>query len=308
MNNFTPPSFCADLLDRKSALRNDEIYLKKALSDKSSEFYLFIDDKPFLAKNNNKFAINTFSSTQIDIKKISQETPMFAGISNGCAQFLIKIKPQFESQICKHHIGEFVNLKSALWGGIIERLEIIGLGASIFGWQKNHQYCAKCGAKTILKDMGYKSFCNECKTEHFPRIDPVAIMLVLHDDKCLFGRSKEFPAGLYSVLAGFVEPCETIEQACRREVFEETGINIGEVKIIGNQPWPFVSQLMIGLEAHALDNKITINENEIDDAIWLDKDQARQLISKNGLEINGKMAFGPRPLAIAHSLVKYWIK
>ena len=307
MNKMVNPAFCADILARQSQNRQNNEILNQALQNVETKFFLFSDNFPFLIKNDKEIIVKTFNCHEINIENISNAAPVYAGISENCHVFLINVKEDSKNYFCEKYSGEFINLRSILMQPKIDQLEILGLGASLFGWHKNHQFCVKCGNKTKLKDMGFSSFCEKCETEHYPRIDPVVIMLVLKDDKCLFGRSKEFPENLYSILAGFVEPCETIEQACRREVLEETNIEIGDVKIIGNQPWPFISQLMIGLEAQALSDKITINENELEDAIWLSKPQVRQLLSKDGLELNGRQIFGPRKIAIANSLVNYWL-
>lgn len=307
MNKLIKPAFCADILNRQSQNRQDKELINLYLNYKTTKFFLFSNSKPFLKKNNEEYQVIFFNHEELDLHEFSNISPIYAGQEGENQVFLINIKDEKKEEICKKYNGEFVNLRSILWTTDIEYLEILGLGSSLFGWHKHNQFCANCGNATKIKDMGFSRVCNSCQTEHFPRIDPVAIMLVLKEDKCLFGRSVGFLPNLYSILAGFIEPCETIEQACRREIYEETKIKIGDVKIIGNQPWPFVSQLMIGLEAYALNDEIEINENEIEDAIWLDKEQAKQLLSKNGLMIDGIKKFGPRKHTIANSLVQYWL-
>lgn len=132
-------------------------------------------------------------------------------------------------------------------------------------------------------------------------------MLVLHEGKCLLGRSKNFPQGFFSILAGFIEPGETMEEGCAREVFEEVGIEIEDCKILANQPWPYPSQLMIGMAANAKSSELNIDPEELAEAHWFTRDEVRALFSKDGLEFNGVTCFGPRHTAIAHYLLQYWL-
>ena len=131
-------------------------------------------------------------------------------------------------------------------GGLTqERLSILAQARSILHWHERHSFCANCGAKSLMADAGYKRVCDSCKTEHFPRTDPVVIMAVRHGDQVLLGRQASWPPNMYSALAGFMEPGETIEQAVAREVLEEAGIKVGAVSYVTTQPWPFPSSLMI---------------------------------------------------------------
>ena len=309
MSNFNEISFSQKTLNRDADIRISPSFLQDALANKYTRIALFCDDLVLFPIQNEKIT-NPKTYNYEDIKEFVDANSFWiaAGFDTDKAPILLlNIDAQYKEDCEKKLSGSFQSLRSALWQIRISESEIYGLGNSLFSWHKNHQFCAKCGTKTIAADMGFKRICPNCNTEHFPRVDPVVIMLVLKDDKCLFGRSKFFPPGLYSILAGFMEPCETIEQACMREVFEETAIEIEKVEYIANQPWPFASQLMIGLRAFAKNDEIKINKDELEDALWLDRDQVRQLLSKNGLEINGDKVFGPRPSAIAHALVSDWL-
>ncbi|NEV80338.1 NAD(+) diphosphatase, partial [Rhodopseudomonas sp. BR0C11] len=171
-------------------------------------------------------------------------------------------------------------------------------------WTQRHGYCANCGTRTAMAQGGWKRDCPSCKAEHFPRTDPVVIMLVTHGDRCLLGRQKQFPAGMYSCLAGFVEAAETIEDAVRREIVEESGILCTDVRYYMTQPWPYPSSLMIACTATATTDDITVDRTELEDARWFSRDEAAQMLKRehpDGL-------FGPHPFAIAHHLLGRWLE
>src|SRR5213082_3521260 len=160
------------------------------------------------------------------------------------------------------------------------------------------------GTHTAMKEGGWKRECPNCKAEHFPRTDPVVIMLVTSGEKCLLGRQKHFPPGMYSCLAGFVEAAETIEDAVRREIFEESGIRCTDVSYYMTQPWPYPSSLMIGCAARATSEDIIVDRTELEDARWFDRAEAMLMLKRehpDGLA-------GPHPFAIAHHLVGRWLQ
>src|SRR5258706_1137025 len=148
---------------------------------------------------------------------------------------------------------------------------ILGQAKAMIDWHQRHGFCARCGAPTSFADAGYKRVCKNCDAEHFPRTDPVVIMLATNDEACLVGRGKQFPRGMYSALAGFIEPGETIEEAVRRELHEEAGVVAGKVSYHATQPWPFPSSLMIGCFAEAASREIKVDESELAEAIWLER-------------------------------------
>ncbi len=185
---------------------------------------------------------------------------------------------------------------------------ILAQGRSLIDWHARHRFCAACGAPTEAKSAGNSRTCPACNAEHFPRTDPVAIMLVIRDGKCLLGRKNMFPEGMYSALAGFIEVGETIEEGVRREIFEESGVRAGEVRYHSSQPWPFPSSLMIGCIAEGLTEEITIDEQELDHAAWFSRAEIvegmeRALTTAPG---DGKFRM-PHPIAIAHQLARAWL-
>lgn len=182
-----------------------------------------------------------------------------------------------------------------------EHLGALALARSLAEWHRRHGFCAACGAATLPALAGYRRDCPACSAQHFPRTDPVAIMLAIDADRCLLGRGRA--EGPWSCLAGFVEPGETIESAVRREVKEEAGIAIGRVRYHSSQPWPFPSQLMIGFHAEALSTGIARDERELSDCRWFVRDEVAAMLADrhpDGFKT-------PPPLAIAHHLIADWL-
>lgn len=198
----------------------------------------------------------------------------------------------------------------ALMGGFSgDELATYGAAKALVDWHARHRFCARCGSPTVLAKGGWQRTCtaDACRTEHFPRVDPVTIMLVelagASEPTVLLGRQPMFPAGHYSALAGFVEPGETIEEAVRREVEEEAGLKARDVSYIASQPWPFASSLMIGCHAFADAAELEIDRNELEDARWFTRSEVMQ-----AFEAPREAALKlPPPAAIAHQLLRWWV-
>ena len=180
--------------------------------------------------------------------------------------------------------------------------ELLATAKALIGWHARHRFCANCGAPSLPAQGGWQRDCPACGTHHFPRTDPVVIMLVTHGNDLLLGRSHGWPEGMYSLLAGFVEPGETLEAAAAREVLEESGIRLGPVHYHACQPWPFPSSLMIGVVAQAENRDITVDRDELDDAIWVAREAVLDTI--NGTHPTLKAA---RQGAIARSMIEDWL-
>ena len=180
--------------------------------------------------------------------------------------------------------------------------ELAATGRGLLEWHRTHGYCATCGAPSNMVMAGWQRNCPACNRSHFPRTDPVVIMLVTHGNKVLMGRSHAWPEGMYSLLAGFVEPGETLEAAVRREVFEESGIRVGQVRYLASQPWPFPASLMFGCAGEALNENITIDPKEIEDALWVSREDMLDVFE--GVHPEIKPA---RKGAIAHFLLEHWL-
>jgi len=180
--------------------------------------------------------------------------------------------------------------------------ELAATGRGLLEWHRTHGYCATCGAASNMAMAGWQRNCPACNRSHFPRTDPVVIMLITHGNKVLMGRSHAWPEGMYSLLAGFVEPGETLEAAVRREVFEESGIRVGQVRYLASQPWPFPASLMFGCAGEALNEDIAIDPKEIEDALWVSREEMLDVFE--GVHPEIKPA---RKGAIAHFLLKNWL-
>lgn len=187
-------------------------------------------------------------------------------------------------------------------------LATYGTARSLVNWHARHRFCANCGGPTALAKGGWQRNCSACSAEHFPRVDPVTIMLVQHGDNLLLGRQPRFPGGNYSALAGFVEPGETIEEAVAREVHEEAGVVVRDVSYIASQPWPFPSNLMIGCLAHADDPALTIDHTELEDARWFTRGEIEEAMAAAVSGGRGLAFNAPGRQAIAHHLLRWWLE
>ncbi len=197
--------------------------------------------------------------------------------------------------------GEFRDLRD--FGGLMTAPEasLMAHARGLIYWHRRHRFCGVCGSPADISDAGHLRRCGNrsCGVEHFPRTDPAVIMLVADGDRCLMGRQAEWPEGLYSTLAGFVEPGESLEEAVAREVWEETGITVCDVRYHSSQPWPFPSSLMLGFHATATSTEISLNRDELDDARWFHREALRN---------PGEAMRLPRPTSISRRLVEDWLE
>jgi NAD+ diphosphatase len=180
--------------------------------------------------------------------------------------------------------------------------ELAATARAMFEWHRSHRFCAVCGAPSDLKDAGWQRRCATCGASHFPRTDPAVIMMITKGNRLLLGRSPGWPEGMYSTLAGFMEPGETVEKAVRREVAEETGVQVGAVRFIASQPWPFPSSLMLGCHGEALSEEITVDPTEIEDAMWITRERLLDVVAGRDAVISP-----PRVGAIAGWMMRQWL-
>ena len=231
---------------------------------------------------------------------------VFLGLHDGRPNFAVALDPAAIEQLKANGEHLVIDLRSIVVQGLVspEHLPPLAEAKALIGWHARHRFCANCGAPTNVADGGWKRECPQCHAQHFPRTDPVVIMLAVNGDKCLLGRQSRFGTGMWSCLAGFVEPGETIEDAVRRETLEEAGIRCGDVQYFATQPWPFPMSLMIGCHAQALSTDIVVDRNELEDARWFSRDEAAALLMRthpDGLAT-------PPPMAIAHHIIRAWIE
>ena len=191
--------------------------------------------------------------------------------------------------------------------GVMVRLtpreaELAATAKAVLHWHRSHGFCSTCGAASVMRMAGWQRGCPACGAQHFPRTDPVVIMLVTRGNQVLLGRNAAWPEGMYSLLAGFVEPGETIEAAVRREVAEETGVRVGEVRYLASQPWPFPASLMIGCAADAVSSDIVIDPVELEAALWISREDMVTVMAGEHPVIKAS-----RPGSIAHFLLANWL-
>ncbi len=301
-------------LDRASVHRRDDAFIASLLEHIDSDLILVLNGQPVLelpAKANEpRRALRLSSAARAGFLGENAPMPIFLGLdTKGRATFAAALPKRFDLDSGPlEGLGEALDLRAAAGVMHIGDLALVSTGKAILDWHARHGFCSNCGAKTNVVESGWKRACPECRTEHFPRTDPVAIMLAVHGDKCLLGRGPGFRAGFISALAGFIEPGETIEEGCARELMEEVGVTMTSARIIANQPWPFPSQLMIGLIAEVSSFDLNLDTDEVSQAIWFTRDEARSLLSEGGCVIDGTTLRAPPPMAIAHHLIKAWVE
>ncbi len=295
-------------LDPADHMRTDEKGLAEKLGHPSSHFLLYARGRPLLVVSDGlhpafKFADEVRAIFGDDLTKTDW---VFLGLDGNEAFFAIALDHKLELADKE----KFIDLRSVALQiskeDFSDMPSLLGRGKMLLDWNERHQYCAGCGHQTRSYRGGYVRKClNEaCGAEHFPRTDPVVIMLVTAGDKCLLGRGIGWPEGQFSALAGFMEPGETIEEATRREVFEESGVKVGEVAYVKSQPWPFPSSLMIGVQAEALTTDITLDTDELVEAMWMEKARLRKIFERGG-DASFKL---PPKIAIARHLLEHWLQ
>jgi NAD+ diphosphatase len=231
---------------------------------------------------------------------------VFLGLFDGEARFGIGIAQGSAEALKARNDLVVIDLRSIAIQGLVvpEHLPPLAEAKAMLHWHARHRFCSNCGSPTDLVEAGWKRACPACKAEHFPRTDPVVIMLTVSGDKGLLGRSGRFAATMWSCLAGFVEPGEAIEDAVRRETLEEAGVKCGRVKYLYSQPWPFPMSLMIGAHAEALNDDLTMDQNELVGLRWFSKDECAAMLMRKHPE--GLTC--PPPVAIAHHIIRSWVE
>jgi NAD+ diphosphatase len=231
---------------------------------------------------------------------------VFLGLIEGAPRFAVALYPATAEGL-KGRDGFLVtDLRSIAVRGLVaaDHLPPLAEGKALLNWHGRHRFCSNCGAATNVVEAGWRRDCPSCHAQHFPRTDPVAIMLPVAGERCVLGRSHRFQPGMWSCLAGFVEPGEAIEDAVRRETREEAGIICGRVSYFASQPWPFPTSLMIGCHAEALSREIVIDRVELDDARWFDREEVAAMLLRrhpDGLST-------PPTVAIAYHIIRAWVE
>ncbi len=297
------------LLKRSSELRKDENFLKSILDSEDVNFIPMKDDENYFisGKEEIKPLILTRRELERYIKDISLDKMIFLGKINEKFYFSINIKSKIEKNTFINQ-GDIITDQLRNVIGSLTELDssYLALAKGMTFWHEKNKFCGVCGSKTKMEEAGFVLRCvnKNCNQSHFPRTDPAIITLVSNKDKVLLARSSRFPQKMYSTLAGFVEPGESLELALKREVYEEVGVNVYKIEYFQSQPWPFPASLMLGFFAETEDTDLNIDEDEIEDANWFNISQLKDLTHpeiKDGFKL-------PRFDSIARRLVNDWIR
>lgn len=296
--------YSASPIERAAERRSDADGLRAFENDGRARVYVIGGDLVVLRKDGSRLD-PLFARADAGALGRATETA-FLGLMDRAPRFAVAIEPAAAASLKTSDNLEVFDLRSIAVRGLIdaEHLPLLAEGKALLHWHARHRFCPNCGVATHLVEAGWRRDCPACNTQHFPRTDPVAIMLPVAGERCVLGRSHRFQPGMWSCLAGYIEPGETIEDAVRRETREEAGIACGRVAYFASQPWPFPTSLMIGCHAEAITHDIVIDRTELADARWFDRKEVAQMILRRHPE--GFTA--PAPVAIAYHIIRAWVE
>jgi NAD+ diphosphatase len=291
-------------IERAAEKRTDAAALAAYAADPRAGAYVIGVDM-IVMKKGAPLSDPLFTMTQARAMEGATET-VFLGLIDGAPRFGFGIAPQAAEALKSRDGFHVTDLRSIAVQGLVEpdHLPPIAEAKAVLHWHARHRFCPNCGAATQPVCGGWKRECPACKAEHFPRTDPVVIMLATDGERCLLGRSPRFVPTMWSCLAGFVEPGESIEDAVHRETREEAGITCGRVRYFASQPWPFPTSLMIGAHAQAITRDIVVDREELEDARWFDKDEIVTMLKRQ----HPQGLTTPPPVAIAHHIIRAWVE
>lgn len=296
--------YAASRLDRAAHMRGDADALRALEADAAARWYVVGGELVAMRKIATGLDPLFGRAEALALGPATHTT--FLGLMDGAPRFALAIAPAAMEALKARDGFEISDLRTIAVRGMVdeEHLPALAQGKSLLVWHARRRFCSNCGADTLVVDAGWRRECPSCKMQHFPRTDPVVIMLAIDGERCLLGRSGRFATNSWSCLAGFVEPGETIEEAVRREVHEEAGIVCGEVKYFRSQPWPFPSSLMIGCHAQALSRELVVDHNELEGARWFDREEVASMLARTHPE--GLIT--PVPIAIAYHIIREWVE
>jgi len=296
--------YAASHVDRAAERRSDADALRALESDSRARAYVIGGELIVLRKADGALD-PLFPYTEARAFEGATEVA-FLGLVDGAPRFAVAIEPNAAAALKTASDFEVVDLRSIAVRGLVpaEHLPPLAEGKALLNWHARHRFCPNCGSATQAVEAGWRRDCPTCKAQHFPRTDPVAIMLPVAGDRCVLGRSHRFQPGMWSCLAGYIEPGEAIEDAVRRETREEAGIVCGRVAYFASQPWPFPTSLMIGCHAEAISHDIVIDRTELADARWFDREEVAHMLARQHPE--GLTA--PVPVAIAYHIIRAWVE
>jgi len=296
-------TFAGNPLDRASDKRPDAEWIARQLASPDALAFPLWNGKPFVEPSRDGGQQIAYIPARIAEELAGgRERLLFLGLWKETAVFAVDVEGDADpADGPLSGMGKFEDLRRIALALPATEAAIIGTAKAMFEWRRRHKHCAVCGQPSEAVDGGWKRRCPSCEAEHFPRTDPVVIMLPHHGERCMLGRQEAWPKGMFSALAGFMEPGESIEEACARELSEEAGLRTRKVRYHSTQPWPYPSSLMIGLLAEVEDDEGAPDQTELSEVRWITRDEAKKLIKG---ELDGMAA--PNPMAIAHQLLKAW--
>ena len=296
-------TFAGNPLDRASEKRGDAAWLASQLASPRSRGLAIWNGRPLLEPSTDGARrIAWFPAALAASLAGGDERLLFMGLADGAAVFAVDLEGEADPAAGPlEGRGQFEELRPVALALPPEEAAIVATAKQMFEWRRRHRHCAVCGQPSLAIEGGWKRQCPACQAEHFPRTDPVVIMLPCHGERCMLGRQEAWPPGLFSTLAGFLEPGETIEEACARELAEEAGLRTRQVRYHSTQPWPYPASLMIGLIAEVEDDEGAPNQTELSEVRWFSREEAQALVA-------GQFAGASIPArhAIAHQLIKAW--
>lgn len=296
--------YVASRIDRAADRRSDAAAMRALEADGAARWYL-LGGEHVLMRRAPAGLDPLFERTQAQGLGAATQT-VFLGLMNGAPRFASALDPAAVAALKDRGDLELSDLRTIAVRDLIEaeHLPPLAAGKSLLLWHARRSFCSNCGVPTVVVEAGWRRDCPRCKMLHFPRTDPVVIMLAIDGERCLLGRSRRFASNSWSCLAGFVEPGETIEEAVRREVREEAGIDCGAVQYVRSQPWPFPSSLMIGCHAQALTRDIEIDHNELEGARWFAREEVAAMLQR----MHPEGLITPAPVAIAYHIIRDWLE
>jgi len=291
--------FSSVTLDRAYGQRKDERWLSSHLVDPATRFFPLWEFKCLVSRSDTPYPIALGATDVTDILQSSE--PIFLGHDGESACFTIDVREDMAYAKQPSEAGHLLDLRSA--SALLQHTDaaLLGYARAMVYWHRRQRFCGGCGGETVSCEGGQVRKCvnDQCGILHFPRTDPAIIVIVTHRDRCLLGRQPSWPNRRYSVIAGFVEPGESLEDAVVREVLEETSIRVHNVRYHSSQPWPFPGSLMLGFSAETDDPRIDLGDDELEDARWFSRDQLSTAITEGRLHV-------PTRISIAYRLVEDW--
>lgn len=302
--SFPGLAYVETKIERLSERRGDNALVEKFSGSADARAIVVAHEMIVLTKSGDKF--DALIGLDEAKKLGAHDDAVFIGLHRGKPRFGFSLLAEKLEPLKARSDLYITDLRSVATQGLVphEQLEMIAVTKALHHWHAKNRFCSNCGSATDMSDAGWRRDCPACKTQHFSRTDPCVIMLAVRGEKCLLARSHRFVPGMYSALAGFMEPGETIEDATRRETEEESGLRIGAVRYFASQPWPFPHSLMIGCFAEALGDELKLDPNEIEAGRWFPREEAATMLPrrhKDGL-------ITPPPSAIAHHLIRAYVE